>query len=122
MNLSMDFHNDKNSGELIRAIDQGHSLTSLLDFACFRLPPMFLDLFVAFVYVYTLFDVYMSFILVVAGFAYIWTGAKTTAWSVKRRRQYNTTMRYEGKGKLLKFSSRKRYTTTWFMRQKTHEW
>ncbi|KAK5108376.1 hypothetical protein LTR62_008406 [Meristemomyces frigidus] len=97
MHLSMDFHNDKNSGELIRAIEQGQHLTGLLEFLFFEVGPMFIDLAVGFVYVYTLFDVYMTMILVVIGLAYIWIGAKTTAWSIKSRRRFNNAWRNESK-------------------------
>ncbi|WPH02146.1 Hypothetical protein R9X50_00500100 [Acrodontium crateriforme] len=97
MGLSMDFHNDKNSGELIRAIEQGQNLQGLLEFAFFEVGPMFIDLIVAFVYVYMLFDVYMSLILVAVGVIYVWIGAKTTVWSVKQRRRLNTAWRTESK-------------------------
>lgn len=97
MTLSMDFHNDKNSGELIRAIDQGQNLHGLLEFACFHVGPMFIDLIVAFVVVYFLFDIYMTFILMVVGVAYIWVGAKTTTWSIKRRRRFNDAWRKESR-------------------------
>ena len=97
MTLSMDFHNEKQSGELIRAIDQGQNLTSMLEFMCTEIWPTFIDLIVAFVYVYLLFDIYMSCILVTVGVAYMYVGAKTTAWNVKRRRRFNTALRNEGK-------------------------
>ncbi|KAK4547577.1 hypothetical protein LTR36_000534 [Oleoguttula mirabilis] len=97
MGLSMDFHNEKNSGELIRAVEQGQNLQGLLEFMCFEVGPMFLDLIIAFVYVYTLFDIYMTLILLVVGLAYIWIGAKTTSWSVKQRRRFNTAWRNEAK-------------------------
>jgi len=97
MGLSMTFHNDKSSGELIRAIDQGQNLQGLLEFVCFEVGPMFVDLVVAFVYVYTLFDIYMSVILLIVGVIYIWIGAKTTLWSVKQRRRLNSAWRNESK-------------------------
>jgi ABC-type transport system involved in Fe-S cluster assembly fused permease/ATPase subunit len=97
MGLSMDFHSEKNSGELIRAIEQGQNLQGLLEFMCFEVGPMFLDLIIAFVYVYTLFDLYMALILVVVGLAYVWIGAKTTTWSVKQRRRFNSAWRNESK-------------------------
>jgi ABC-type transport system involved in Fe-S cluster assembly fused permease/ATPase subunit len=58
---------------------------------------MFLDLLIAFVYVYTLFDVYMTIILLVVGVSYAYIGAKTTAWSIKRRRRFNNAWRNESK-------------------------
>lgn len=97
MCLSMDFHNEKNSGELIRAIDQGTNLQDLIDFFLFEIIPMFFDLILAFWYVTHLFDIYMGIILIAIGFLYIWIGAKVTSWSIKRRRDYNTAWRNESK-------------------------
>ena len=97
MILSMDFHNEKQSGELIRAIDQGQNLTGMLEFMCTEIVPTFIDLIIAFVYVYLLFDIYMSCILVTVGLAYMWLATKTTAWNVKRRRRFNAALRNESK-------------------------
>lgn len=97
MHLSMDFHNEKNSGELIRAIEQGTNLQDLIDFIFFEVGPMFVDLVVAFVYVAILFDVYMAMILFAVGVAYVWVGAKVTVWSIKQRRDFNTAWRLESK-------------------------
>lgn len=97
MLLSMDFHNEKNSGELIRAVDQGQHLTGLLEFLCFESGPMFIDLAVAFVYVTTLFDIYMALILALVGLVYFYIGLKTTAWSVKARKAFNAAFLREGK-------------------------
>ncbi|KAI5360861.1 putative Type 1 protein exporter [Septoria linicola] len=97
MGLSMDFHNEKNSGELIRAIEQGTNLQDLIDFFLFEVIPMFFDLILAFWFVTHLFDIYMGLILVAIGFLYLWVGAKVTGWSIKRRRDYNTAWRNESK-------------------------
>ncbi|CAK4031949.1 Heavy metal tolerance [Lecanosticta acicola] len=97
MGLSMDFHNEKNSGELIRAIQQGTNLQDLASFIFFTVFPMFFDLILAFFYVTTLFDIYMTLILFCVGIAYVWVGAKVTAMSVKSRRRFNTAWREESK-------------------------
>jgi ABC-type transport system involved in Fe-S cluster assembly fused permease/ATPase subunit len=97
MILSMDFHSEKNSGELIRAIGQGTNLQDLVDFIFFDVTPMFFDLIVAFVYVAVLFDIYMSLILFAVGTSYIFIGAKLTTWSIKRRRDFNAAWRLESK-------------------------
>lgn len=52
MGLSRDFHTEKQSGELFMAIDQGSSITSLLDTVVFRIGPIFIDVVVAFSYLY----------------------------------------------------------------------
>ncbi|KAK4619468.1 Heavy metal tolerance protein [Fulvia fulva] len=90
MDLDMHFHNEKNSGELIRVIDQGSTLQDLLSYMLFDIGPMFFDLAVAFVYVSILFDVYMSVIMFAIGISYVWIGAKVTAWSIKQRRDFNS--------------------------------
>ncbi|KAF7192396.1 Heavy metal tolerance protein [Pseudocercospora fuligena] len=97
MGLSMDFHNEKDCGELIRAVDQGTTLQNLVDFFLFEVAPMFFDLIVAFVYVSLLFDVYMAMILIGVGIAYVWIGTKVTAWSMRHRRNFNTAWRNESK-------------------------
>lgn len=97
MNLDMAFHSNKNSGELIRAIDQGHALQGFLEFVCFEVLPMFIDLFVAFWYVSSLFDITMSYILAVVAVSYIWVGAKTNSWALKARTRRNTAWRNESK-------------------------
>lgn len=97
MNLSMDFHTEKNSGELIAGISQGQGLYDLLDFMFLHLGPMFVDLFVAVFYVTYLFDSYMALIVIATGVLYTWVGAKVTAWSARKRRGFNTAYRDESK-------------------------
>jgi ABC-type transport system involved in Fe-S cluster assembly fused permease/ATPase subunit len=97
MGLSMDFHNEKDCGELIRAIDQGRNLQDLLEFMLFQVAPIFVDLTIAMVYVYILFDVYMSCVLGFVAVAYIYVGTKTNAMGVKHRRRFNTSWRNESK-------------------------
>nr|POF18481.1 heavy metal tolerance protein [Quercus suber] len=97
MNLSMDFHTEKNSGELITAIQQGRELQELLEYLAFSMVPTLLDLVIAFFYVYTLFDLYMALTLFTVGVAYCWIGAKTTIWSIKQRRRYNAAWMFESK-------------------------
>lgn len=97
MTLSMDFHNEKNSGELMRAIEQGTNLQDLVQFMFFETMPMFFDLIAAIIYVSYLFDIYMAMILIAVGVSFVWIGARVTSWSIQRRRDYNTTMRMESK-------------------------
>lgn len=97
MGLSMDFHNEKSSGELQQAIRQGRSLGDLLEFMLYEVLPIIIDLVVAIVYVSFLFDVYMTYILAFAGVGFICVGARTTTWTIKHRRTYNAKFREEGK-------------------------
>lgn len=97
MNLSMDFHNEKSSGELIRAVEQGAELHELLEFALFTAAPVFVDLALALVFVYVLFDVYMTLLLLLMGAAYVGIGIRANAFSTRLLRDYNRTLAAEGK-------------------------
>ncbi|KAK6829909.1 hypothetical protein PG990_011851 [Apiospora arundinis] len=92
MNLSMDYHNQKSSGELIRVVELGSELQELLDFLCFNVLPVFTDLLVALVYVYFLFDIYMALIVFCTCLTYAWIGAKVSVWTARLLRDHNTTM------------------------------
>lgn len=97
MNLSMEFHNNKNSGELTAAVGQGQHLYQLVDFMVLRVGPMIFDLAIAFVYVTLLFDATMAFILVSVGVSYTFLGTVITALTVKKRRRFNEAWRNESK-------------------------
>ncbi|KAF1352244.1 putative ABC transporter [Delphinella strobiligena] len=97
MTLSMDFHNNKNSGELIAAIDQGQHLYRLIDFILLTVGPMLLDLIIAFVYLANLFDANMALIVLFVGLSYTYLGTKVAGWTVKKRRRFNKAWRTESK-------------------------
>lgn len=50
MSLSMDFHSERDSAEVIRAIEQGNAITTLLTTLVLEILPTILDLVIAFVY------------------------------------------------------------------------
>lgn len=97
MHLSMDFHNEKSSGELIRAIEQASELQEMLEFVFFTVAPVFVDLLVALIYVYFLFDVYMSLVVLCMGLSYMWIGTKVNSLNTRLLRDYNTTLVQESK-------------------------
>jgi len=53
MSLSHDFHTEKQSGELYKSIDQGRSITGLLEVVAIRILPLVTDVVVAFSYLYS---------------------------------------------------------------------
>ena len=79
MELSCDFHDSKRSGEIYQAIWQGESVLDLMETLSFKLLPVIIDLVVACVYLYTLFDIYMFLIAVVTMILYFWVSASSTA-------------------------------------------
>lgn len=53
MSLSRDFHTEKQSGELYKSIEQGRSITGLLEVVALQILPLFTDVVVAFSYLYS---------------------------------------------------------------------
>ena len=95
LGLSMDFHTSKDSGEVLKAVEQASSLNSLVEMLIFDISPIFLDLVVAMYYVTHLFDAYMAFIILFMGAAYICIGFYFTALSQPKRRDYVEKQRTE---------------------------
>jgi ABC-type transport system involved in Fe-S cluster assembly fused permease/ATPase subunit len=95
MDLSMDFHSNKDSGEVIKSVDQAESLCGILRLLMFDILPIFLDLSVAVWYVPYLFGPYMGFLVLTLGVAYVWSGVSLTTWSQPKRRKFVETARAE---------------------------
>lgn len=88
MSLSMDFHNNKDSGELLAAMYQSQSLYDMLEYLLIHLAPTFIDLAIAIVYVTYRFDSYMTLVVLFTGVAYNYIGIKMTVQNAKVRRAY----------------------------------
>lgn len=82
MGLSCDFHDNKQSGELYKSIEQGDSINSLLEIVLFQAFPMLIDLVVAYVYLYYLFGPYMALTVAATTIMYLWAA---TCYSAKQR-------------------------------------
>jgi ABC-type transport system involved in Fe-S cluster assembly fused permease/ATPase subunit len=96
MGLSLDFHSNKDSGEVLKSVEQANSLNSLLEMAL-DVAPILIDLIIALWYVTHLFDIYLAFIVVVLCVFYIWMGITMTAWAQPPRRKYVANSRSESK-------------------------
>ena len=96
MSLSSDFHDSKRSGELYTAMWQGQSIIDLLEQLLYELVPQVIDLFVACVFVYYLFDVYMVLIVTSTMVMYLWLSALLTMLqtSVRRQNQFKARQKY----------------------------
>lgn len=70
MSLSADFHDSKDSGEVIKAVEQAESLSELLNLVVVEVLPAFLDLIIAMYYVNYLLDQYATLIIVAVGVAF----------------------------------------------------
>jgi ABC-type transport system involved in Fe-S cluster assembly fused permease/ATPase subunit len=88
LRLSMDFHTSKDSGEVLKAVEQASSLSSLLEMVLFDNCPILLDLVLAMYYVTSSFDAYMAFIILFMGAAYVSIGWYLTSLSQPKLRDY----------------------------------
>jgi ABC-type transport system involved in Fe-S cluster assembly fused permease/ATPase subunit len=97
MGLSMDFHSNKDSGEVLKSVDQARSLTDLLETIGFDTGPMMIDMVVALFYITHLFDVYVAFVVLVVGVVYVSMAFKLTEYTQPKRRLYTEKSRFESK-------------------------
>ncbi|KAE9969959.1 hypothetical protein BLS_005139 [Venturia inaequalis] len=97
MGLSMDFHSSKDSGEVLKSVEQAESLNDLLELVCFQVGPVFLDMFIALGYITHLFDAYIAFVVVVVGVIYTWMGISLTKRIREKRRLYVEKDRHENR-------------------------
>ena len=97
MNLSMDFHVNADTGELMKATEQGNSLTKLIRLLLFEIVPIILDLFVALFYVTSLFDISFAGILVIVTATYGLLTWKGSVWEATKRRVFAKKDRNVGK-------------------------
>ena len=95
MSLSSDFHDSKTSSDLTQAVHGGRSVSDLLETVCFQVVPMFIDLTVAFAYLWSLFGPYMGFIMAVTVISYFYITTKLVAVRAGKRRDYVTVYRKE---------------------------
>ncbi|KAF2113767.1 hypothetical protein BDV96DRAFT_578306 [Lophiotrema nucula] len=97
MGLSMNFHDSKDSGEVIKAIEQAESLNELLRLLIVQLAPAVLDVAISLWYVMYLFDVYASFIVTSMIIAFVYATYKITLLATVARRTSSRKERDESK-------------------------
>ena len=95
MSLSSDFHDNKTSSDLTQAVHGGRSVADLLETVCFQVVPMFIDLTVAFAYLWSLFGPYMGLLMVATVVSYLYITTKLYSLRASKRRDYITIYRKE---------------------------
>ena len=95
MSLSSDFHDNKSNSDVVTAIDGGKGVTSLLETVCFEVLPMFIDLAIAFAYLWSLFGPFMGLALLSTSFSYLYITTKLVAMRAENKRRYVTCYRKE---------------------------
>ncbi|KAJ5104897.1 hypothetical protein NUU61_002244 [Penicillium alfredii] len=95
MGLAMEFHSDRDSAEVMKAIEQGEALTNLLETAILEMSPTVIDMFVAFVFLYVKFNSSAALIMVTASLAFLALEVVTSSWNVQNRRRLTKAERAE---------------------------
>ncbi|KAL8871115.1 MAG: hypothetical protein Q9174_002989 [Haloplaca sp. 1 TL-2023] len=93
MELSSDFHDNKQSGELYQSIAQGSSVISLLSMVVFQFGPQVLDIVVGYGFLYHLFGPYMALIAMATTITYLSTITYFNTRQSHLRREYQTLAR-----------------------------
>jgi len=95
MSLSMDFHSERDSAEVVKATEQGQAITSLLSTFMLEIVPTCLDLVVALIYLSRKFDPSVAIALSVAMVVIISAEAIGLSWNLDRRRTMSKTSRQQ---------------------------
>ena len=95
MELSRDFHDNKQSGELYKAIAQGSEANELLDLAIFHFAPTIVDIAVGYFYLYYLFGPYILLLAVAATIAYLFTATQLNMKQSSSRRELQNLARQQ---------------------------
>lgn len=93
MSLSSDFHDAKQSGELYTSMQQGRSVVELLETLLYRIVPMVMDLVIACIFVYYLFDAYMVLIVTSTMVLYLWASIYFTMLNASAQREQLVSVR-----------------------------
>lgn len=95
MSLSSDFHDSKTTSDLTQAVNGGRSVADLLETVCFQVIPMFIDLAVAFGYLWSNFGPYMGLLMLATVTSYLYVTTKLVSMRADKRRGYVAVYRKE---------------------------
>lgn len=95
MSLSSEFHDSKTSAEVSGALNQGRSVSDIVETVVLEVIPMLIDLTFAFAYLYWAFGPYMALITAFTAVTYLYTTTKLVAMRTPIRREHITKMRKE---------------------------
>jgi len=112
-NLSLRYHLQRKTGEVLRVIDRGtSSISTLLSALVFNILPTFLDIGIAVGYFVAVFDFYFGLIVLVAMIGYMYLTVVLTEWRTQFRRDMIDTdndARQKAVDSLLNFETVKYY-------------
>ena len=93
--LSLDFHLEKKTGEVLSALSKGNSINTFLEQVTFQVFPMLIDLAVAIGYFLIAFDAYYALVVAIVTFAYLYLTIRLAQWRAEIRREMVNSSRQE---------------------------
>ncbi|EQL38360.1 hypothetical protein BDFG_00712 [Blastomyces dermatitidis ATCC 26199] len=97
MSLAMEFHSDRDSAEVMKAIEQGGALTRVLETAILEILPTIIDMFIAFVFLYLKFNSAVAICMLFASLMFLLLEVVTSSWNIDNRRRMNKAQRLEAR-------------------------
>ncbi|OAX84907.1 hypothetical protein ACJ72_00729 [Emergomyces africanus] len=97
MSLPMEFHSDRDSAEVMKAIEQGGALTRVLETAILEIVPTVADMFIAFVFLYLKFNSSVALCMLFASLTFLSLEVVTSSWNIDNRRRMNKAQREEAR-------------------------
>ncbi|KAF9573086.1 Homocysteine S-methyltransferase 1 [Mortierella alpina] len=117
-NLSLQFHLNRKTGELLRILDRGtSSIVSLLSTVLFQLVPVVADVLIAVIYFYREWNTTYASIVLVTMISYVVVTVVMTEWRTQFRRamiSFDNDARAKAVDSLLNFETVKYYTAEQF--------
>lgn len=97
MNLSLDYHSERDSAEVMKAIEQGEALANILETLILEILPTTLDLIIAFGFLYWKFGIYVPLVMAIASAIFMSLQFITSNWNIDNRRQSARAQREESR-------------------------
>ena len=116
--LSLEFHLGKKTGEVISALNKGNAINTFLEQVTFSLGPMVFDLIVAVIFLGIRFDIYLSLVVGIVTFFYIYITIRIAQWRQEVRREMVDADRQED---AIKNDSLVSYETVKYFNAETYE-
>uniref|UniRef100_A0A7E4VIF1 ATP-binding cassette sub-family B member 6, mitochondrial n=1 Tax=Panagrellus redivivus TaxID=6233 RepID=A0A7E4VIF1_PANRE len=88
--LSLSWHLSRKTGEVLKIMDRGtYSIQTLLNTVFFMIVPSFVDITIATVFFFVMFNYYFGLLVLLTMFTYLATTVAVTEWQRKVRRDWN---------------------------------
>ncbi|CAH0036281.1 unnamed protein product [Clonostachys rhizophaga] len=97
MSQALDFHSDRDSAEVMKAIEQGEALNNILERAALDILPTLIDMGVALVILYAKFGSTAMLCMIFAFYCFITLEVVTFTWNVENRRALTRSRRGEAR-------------------------